>query len=105
MKRTVQITILGQQYALKSEAEPDEVRKVAAFVNGKIEEMAAGGKAVDTLDAAVLALLNVAGSYLRLLESESPDPAEERLVRLLQRLDAALAVSDLEAGGANKASC
>ena len=40
MKHAVQITVLGQNYTIRSEAAPEEVRKVAAFVNAQLEEAA-----------------------------------------------------------------
>lgn len=95
MKHTVQVTILGQQYSLKSEASPDEVAKVVDLVNRKISEVAASGRITDSLNVAVLALLNLAGSFLRLQDdmvqaSAQPriDPqAESRIMRLLERLE------------------
>lgn len=97
MKHTVQVTILGQQYTVKSDATPDEVAKVVDFVNAKIAEVAASGRTIDSLNVAVLALLNLAGAYLRLQEERSltasqpfSDPqADSRLLRLLERLEQA----------------
>ena len=91
MKHSVQVTILGQQYTVRSEASAEEVREVAAFVNDKISEVLTARKTADTLDAAVLALLNVAGAYLR-LQNERPvcdEGTEERLRHLLGRLEQA----------------
>lgn len=95
MKHAVQVTILGQQYTVKSEASPDEVAKVVDFVNAKIAEVAASGRIVDSLHVAVLALLNLAGAFLRLQQEgatpvvQTPlDPqADARLLRLLERLE------------------
>jgi len=97
LKHTVQVTILGQQYTVKSEATPDEVSKVVDFVNEKIAEIAASGKTVDSLHVAVLALLNLAGSFLRLQEERRMTPsqplsdpqADSRLLHLLERLEQA----------------
>lgn len=92
MKKTVQVTLCGQQFTVKSDADPQEVFKVAAFVNRKINDVAASGKMVDTLHASMLALLNVAGDYLRLKEEQQGEDRAvgERLTLLLERLDAAL---------------
>lgn len=95
MKQTVQVTILGQQFTLRSEASPEEVAKVVDLVNGKIHEVSASGRVVDSLNVAVLALLNLAGSFLRLqeeLETANAQPhsdpqAETRILRLLERLE------------------
>lgn len=91
MKQAVSITILGQHITLKSEAPPEEVREVAAFVNAKVAEVMATGRTVDTQNAAILALLNIAGLYLRLREQTEGvgQEAELRLQLLLQRVEQA----------------
>jgi cell division protein ZapA len=90
LKQAVQVTILGQQYMVKSAAPPEEIRKVADFVNDRLEEVATASKTADSLNAAVLALLNVSGSYLRLSEQGPTDQQlEERIRHLLVRLEQA----------------
>ena len=89
MKQAVQVTILGQQYTVKSEASPEEVHRVAEFVNNRVAEVVASSRAVDTLNTAILALMNVGGAYLRLQEKAGAAERDlnERLHRLLARLD------------------
>jgi cell division protein ZapA len=90
LKQAVQVTILGQQYMVKSAAPPEEIRRVADFVNDRLEEVATASKTADSLNAAVLALLNVSGSYLRLSEQGPTDQqSEERIRHLLGRLEEA----------------
>jgi cell division protein ZapA len=97
LKHAVQVSILGQHYTVKSEASPDEVAKVVDFVNEKISEVTATGRVTDSLNVAVLALLNLAGIHLRLQEgratsvAQSPSDAltASRLLRLLERLEQA----------------
>lgn len=91
MKQAVSVTILGQHITLKSEAPPEEVREVAAFVNAKVAEVMAAGRTVDTQNAAILALLNVAGLYLRLRDQSEVggQEAELRIRQLLLRLEQA----------------
>lgn len=97
MKQAVSVTILGQHITLKSEAPPEEVREVAAFVNAKVAEVMAAGRTVDTQNAAILALLNVAGLYLRLRDQAEVggQEAELRLRQLLQRLEQACPAQNL----------
>ncbi len=92
MKHSVQVTILGQQYSLKSDLPPVEVRRVADFVNEKIAEVSGGNKVVDTLNTAILALLNVAGAYLGQdgNTAEISDSEEKRLRSLADRIEKAL---------------
>jgi cell division protein ZapA len=87
LKQAVQITILGQQYTVRSEFPPEEVTRVAAFVNEWVAEAAAGGKSADSLNTAVLALLNLGGAYLRLQESGAGCEVTQRLRDLLDRLE------------------
>lgn len=90
MKQAVEVTILGQQYTVRSAAHPDEVRRVARFVNDKLNEVQMGSRSADTLGSAILALMNVSGLYLRqqAREAQESDPeVGERLRRLLARID------------------
>ena len=84
MKQSVQVTILGQQYSIRSSKSSAEVQQVATFVDERIAEVLSSGSTVNTVDAAVLAFLNVAGSYLE-LQNQVEDSGE--LVNELHRLD------------------
>ena len=84
MKNAVQVTILGQQFAVKSDAGAEEVQRVAAYVNDQLSLIVEGRKTADTLNAAILALMNVAGTYLRLQDENAE--MKNRLNRLLERI-------------------
>lgn len=89
MKHAVQVTILGQQYTVKSAASPEEVQRVADFVNGQVAEVTAS-KSVDTLNSAILTLMNIGGAYLRLQDMVAErQQVEGRLQELLLRLERA----------------
>lgn len=89
MKHAVEVTILGQQFTLRSDASPDEARRVADFVNQKIDDISAHSSA-DSLRTVVLAMLNVSGSYLQLRDSGAclTGEVEQRLETLAARLEA-----------------
>jgi len=91
----VQVTILGQTFALRSDASAEEVQRVADFVNEQINLVATQGRSADSLNIALLALFNVAGSYLRQSEPATGGQHEltERLGRLLQRVEDAVSGS------------
>jgi cell division protein ZapA len=91
LKHAVQVTILGQQYTVKSAVAPEEVRRIADFVNEKVAEVMAASRAVDTLNTAVLALLSVGEAYLRLRDAGLAQEEEltSRLQKLLARLEQA----------------
>jgi cell division protein ZapA len=90
LKEAVQVAILGQEYTIKSDAPAAEVRRVATFVSERINEVMHAGKIADSLDGAVLALMNVAGAYLR-LQNREQDSQEfiRRLEDVLHRLESA----------------
>ncbi len=89
MKHSVQVRILGREYTLRSEQSPEQVERVAAFVEERLTEMAAA-RAVDTRDLTVLTLLNLAGQYLQQLDDKESQgqQLEQRLQQLLDRLPA-----------------
>jgi cell division protein ZapA len=89
LKRTVPVTILGQQYVVRSEASPEDVQRVAAFVNERIDEVAASARVADSLQTVVLALLNIAGAYLEIRGEESGGEIKGRLEALIDRLEKA----------------
>lgn len=93
MKQSLQVSILGQQFHLRSDSPPEQVQRVAEFVEARINEVTASGRVAGTLQAAVLALLNVSAKYLDQdagVEAP-PDAAGERLQRLIGRIEQALA--------------
>ena len=92
MKQSVQVSILGQQFHLKSDAPPEQVRKVARFVEEQIQQVVASGRAVDTLQAAILALLNVSAAHLggQEISPGAQDVDEEALERLVSKIEAVL---------------
>lgn len=90
MKQVAQVTILGQQYTFKSDTDPKAIEDVADFVNRRIDEVISSGYTADTLSAAVLALMNVAGEYLQLRDGNEAVIIEQRLEKLLGRLEEAM---------------
>lgn len=90
MKQSVQVTILGQQYSIRSSKTPEQIRQVAAFVDERIAEVLTSGATANSVDAAVLAFLNVAGSYLD-LQGEVVNSSE--IFAELHRLDSKISLA------------
>jgi len=91
MKQRVQVSILGQQFNLRSDAPPEQVHKVARYVEDQISQVTCSGRATDSLQAAILALMNVSAAHLQ----DSPQAAssgedEQRLLRLVEKIENAL---------------
>lgn len=91
MKQSVQVSILGQQFNLRSEAAPEQVHKVARFVEDQIAQVTSSGRAVDSLQAAILALLNVSAAHL---DGKAPavnnEEDDRRLNRLVEKIESVL---------------
>jgi cell division protein ZapA len=91
MKQSVQVSILGQQFNLRSEAPPEQVQRVARFVEDQIAQVTSSGRAVDSLQAAILALLNVSAAHLGGDDSAGIAEVErQRLSRLVEKIETAL---------------
>ena len=91
MKQSVQVSILGQQFNLRSDAPPEQVQRVARFVEDQIAQVTSSGRAVDSLQAAILALLNVSAAHLGDEPSVGITEVEsQRLSRLVEKIETAL---------------
>lgn len=100
MKTPVQVTILGQVFTLRSDTSSEEALRVAEYVSKAVNDVAATGKSVDSLNVSLLALMNVAQAYLQLRDQCATDQATvARIDRLNQRLDKALRQSNSHESG------
>jgi len=95
----VQVEIGGRTYTLRGSRNPDSVRDLAAYVDGKMSEISRRTSTADTTRLAILAALNIADELFRKEPGPGPrreDPAvacghEARDGDLCRMLDAALA--------------
>jgi cell division protein ZapA len=65
LRRSVAVTIAGQSYALKSDADEAYVHFLAGFVDEKIREVQRRSKQIATQRLAVLAALQIADDLFR----------------------------------------
>jgi len=94
VRQSLQVSILGQQFNLRSDASPEHVQKIAEFVEGQIHQVTDAGRVADSLQAAILALLNVSARYLQAGEIGSGASLDdERLRLLIGRIERALGES------------
>ncbi|MBI3399468.1 MAG: cell division protein ZapA [Deltaproteobacteria bacterium] len=66
--KAVEVNILEQKLLVKSEDGEEHVKKIADYLNSKIEEVKQKSKAVSTLNVALLAAMNIADDYLETKE-------------------------------------
>jgi cell division protein ZapA len=89
MDTKIQVEIFGQPYQIKAGADPEYIKRVAAYVDVKMKELASATPTVDSLKIAVLAALNIADEYFQLKRTKQDVDREfeRRTERMNQILD------------------
>jgi cell division protein ZapA len=79
------VRVLGRELQVRSTATAETVREVEAFVNERLKEAAALLNTTDPQIIAILALMNIAESYLALISENDVRRSEgsERISRIL----------------------
>jgi len=62
----IRVVIYDQEYHMRGELDPEYIRGLAEFVDGKMRSIAARTRTVDSLRTAILAALNIADEYHQL---------------------------------------
>jgi cell division protein ZapA len=70
MKKVIRVEILGREYAVKSDEGEERVKKIAQYVNQKIKDISESTQTVSTMNAAILAAMNIANEYFQILEEK-----------------------------------
>ena len=58
-KNLVRVTIMNEEYAIRSDASPEHTRQVAEYLDGAIRRVVDSGTVVETGRASILAALQV----------------------------------------------
>lgn len=92
MKRSHCIRIFGRELQVRTSAPQETVEEVQALVNGKIAEAEAAVQGGDAQMVAILAMMNIAESYLSLLREreESRKLCTEKVSRLVGLMESRL---------------
>ena len=67
-KNVVRVSILNEEYSIRSDAAPDHTRAVAGYVDATIRRVLETGSVVETNRAAILAALQIAGELFEARE-------------------------------------
>jgi cell division protein ZapA (FtsZ GTPase activity inhibitor) len=83
------VSILGREYQVKSPVSPEKVSEIEQFVNERLEVVSSAVAVGDVQAAVSLAMLNLAGEYLTVLEELRAVRNEHanRLDCLVRRVD------------------
>ena len=64
----VKVSILGDEYSIRSDASPEQTRAVAEHVDKVIRQIMAGSQMVESHKAAILAALSITGELFEARE-------------------------------------
>jgi len=86
---SVEVYILGQRYTIKGDASEEHIRKLAAFVDGKLKEVHNSSPNITPVKASILAALNIADELFKLRneQDEMTKYIEEKTQRLTALFD------------------
>lgn len=84
----VEVTILGRKITLKAQSNEEYIREVAQYVDEKMEEAQGGGSA-SSLNVAIMAALNIADDYFKILGRQKGAFAqvEQQCIDLINYID------------------
>ena len=60
-RSSVRVTIVGEEYTVRSPIDPEHTRAVAGYVDAAIRKIVASGSVVESHKAAILAAMQIAG--------------------------------------------
>ncbi len=92
----VKIEIYDQSYSVNADQNEEYLRELAAYVDGKMREVATATRMVDSLKVAVLASLNIADELftLRGRQQEIDGPLRKRVEKCVALVEKALEQSN-----------
>ena len=77
-KNVVKVTIVGEEYTLRTEAPPEHTQAVAAYVDQAIRKIITGSNMVESHKAAILAALQITDELFRAREQAAEMTASTR---------------------------
>ena len=87
------IEILGKPYPIKcSESEVEMLQKAAEYLNQKMSDVQASGKAINLERIAIITALNIAHEFLQMSHQKEGiiNKINQRILKLQSRLDEAI---------------
>lgn len=88
-KRTVEVSIMGQKFLVRSDSDEDYVERVADFVNAKVAEITSKSKTIPSLNVVILAAMNIADEFIRSRDNKADAIAgiEQKLKGMIELID------------------
>ncbi|MEE3330668.1 MAG: cell division protein ZapA [Myxococcota bacterium] len=89
-KRSISVRIAGHEYRIKSDEDEAHLHEVARYVEDTMDRIRQRTGAVDSLEVALLASLNLARDLLDAREVGNAAPPPSELRGLIERVELAL---------------
>jgi len=95
LNQTTNVEILGEEYKIKSDISPEEVHKLAHYVNNKIGEIRNKATNIPILRIVVLACLNISEELFAEKKQldENQNLMEDETIKILKLLDESFRLS------------
>ena len=92
MKNQVRVEILGREYTIRSDEGEERVKKIAEYVDEKLKKISESTRTTSTLNAAILAAMDIANEYFQVLDgqddlSRKVKKIEQESGRLVEMID------------------
>lgn len=87
-RRSVAVEISGRQYRILSDADEESLQRVASYVDETMERIRTRTGAVDSLEIALLAALNIARELVDARSGGAVAPSPTELRGLIDRVEA-----------------
>lgn len=89
MKRTVEVTIMGQKFMVRSDSDDTYVQQIADLVNDKITEISSKTKSIPSLNVVILAAMNIADELIRQADKKERifSGIEKRIGSMIELID------------------
>lgn len=89
VKKSVEVSILGQKFQIRSESDDTYVTQIAGFVDKKMGEVIQSTKSVASLNVAILAAMNIADEYFKFRQDKDQrfKTLEKKVEDLIELVD------------------
>jgi cell division protein ZapA (FtsZ GTPase activity inhibitor) len=94
VKRSVAIRVLGQEYRIRTDADPAELQRVAGLVDETMSRLRDRTGAVDSLDLAMMTAVNLARDLLSERAIGHPGGTSQRVSSLAEQVETFLRADD-----------
>jgi cell division protein ZapA len=82
----VTVTIMGRNYTLRAEEDPQYVRMIAAYVDDKLQEIAKVSPRMSTTRLAILAAINIADEFHKLEQGSKSSGGSREVESTVDRI-------------------